>query len=66
MIDKVLVTDDVDKDGYLTYPEYIVARRRDRRNMMKMQQEMLKQAEAMKNQHTSINDMTAASLNMQL
>ena len=56
MIDKVLETDDVDKDGYLSYPEYIVARRRDHRQMMKAQQEMLRQAESYRQQQAAMND----------
>ncbi|XP_070180765.1 multiple coagulation factor deficiency protein 2 homolog [Littorina saxatilis] len=55
IIDKVLETDDVDKDGYLTYPEYIVARRRDNKQMMKHQQEMLRQAEAYRQQQAAMN-----------
>lgn len=54
VVDKVLETDDVDKDGYLTYPEYIVARRRDAKQMMKMQQEMLRQAEAYRQQQAEL------------
>ena len=54
IIDKVLETDDVDKDGYLTYPEYIVARRRDSKKMMKAQQDMLRQAEAFRQQQAAM------------
>nr|KAG5711851.1 hypothetical protein BaRGS_026292 [Batillaria attramentaria] len=54
LVDKVLESDDVDKDGYLTYPEYIVARRRDAKTMMKAQQQMLKQAEAFKQQQAAM------------
>ncbi|PVD25454.1 hypothetical protein C0Q70_13110 [Pomacea canaliculata] len=54
VVDKVLETDDVDKDGYLTYPEYIVARRRDAKQMLKMQQEMLRQAEAYRQQQAEL------------
>ena len=62
MIDKVLETDDVDKDGYLTYPEYIVARRRDSRQMMKAQQEMLRQAEAYRQQQAAMSNQPRAGL----
>jgi len=29
IVDNVLADDDIDDDGYLTYPEYIIARRRE-------------------------------------
>ena len=29
LIDRVLIDDDVDRDGYLTYSEFVKARRRD-------------------------------------
>ena len=29
IVDNVLEDDDIDDDGYLTYPEYIIARRRE-------------------------------------
>ena len=54
MIDKVLENDDVDKDGYLSYPEYIVSRRRDSKRMMAAQAQMLKQAEAFKQQQQAM------------
>jgi len=43
IIDHVLTDDDVDKDGYLTYSEFIRARRREEFNQVKMQQEQVKQ-----------------------
>ncbi|XP_076463465.1 lymphotoxin beta receptor inhibitor-like [Babylonia areolata] len=62
IIDKVLETDDVDKDGYLTYPEYIVARRRDSKQMMKAQQEMLRQAEAYRQQQAALKSQPQTGL----
>lgn len=29
IVDNVMAEDDIDEDGYLTYPEYIMARRRE-------------------------------------
>ncbi|KAL8610963.1 hypothetical protein ACOMHN_042579 [Nucella lapillus] len=62
IIDKVLAKDDVDKDGYLSYPEYIVARRRDSKQMMKAQQDMLRQAEAYKQQQASLKNLPQTGL----
>ncbi|XP_071080369.1 uncharacterized protein [Haliotis cracherodii] len=43
IIDKVLRDDDRDGNGYLSYPEYVLARRRDEHRMRQQQEEMMKQ-----------------------
>lgn len=43
IIDRVLADDDVDKDGYLTYHEFVRARRREEYHQVRMQQEQMKQ-----------------------
>lgn len=50
IIDNVLVMDDRDKDGYLSYPEYSLARRRDAQRMKEMQERMLREASQAKEQ----------------
>lgn len=44
IIDNVLNMDDWNKDGYLSYPEYALARKRDAQRMKEMQERMLKEA----------------------
>ncbi|XP_059147986.1 multiple coagulation factor deficiency protein 2 homolog [Physella acuta] len=48
IIDNVLQLDDRDKDGYLSYPEYSMARRRDAQKMKEMQEKMLRDANMQK------------------
>lgn len=59
VIDKVLREDDFDQDGYISYPEYVSARRRDfdryqnqvaEAQQMAMQQQMLQQQQMMAQQ----------------
>jgi len=44
IIDNVLKMDDKDGDGYLSYAEYSLARRRDAAKMKQMQEQMIKEA----------------------
>ncbi|XP_061194681.1 multiple coagulation factor deficiency protein 2 homolog [Saccostrea echinata] len=49
IIDRVLVTDDVNRDGYISYPEYMNARKRDfhqYQQQMAMQQQQMAQMQA--------------------
>ncbi|GFR83337.1 multiple coagulation factor deficiency protein 2 [Elysia marginata] len=48
IIDTVLQLDDRDQNGYLSYPEYSLARRRDAQKMKEMQEKLLRDAEAAK------------------
>lgn len=43
MIDNVLIEDDVDKDGYLTYSEFARARRREEFHARRMHEEQMRQ-----------------------
>ncbi|XP_067681452.1 putative uncharacterized protein DDB_G0294196 [Haliotis asinina] len=47
IIDKVLRDDDRDGNGYLSYPEYVLARRRDEQRMRQQHEEMMKQGAQM-------------------
>ncbi|KAK6999367.1 zinc finger protein 26, partial [Biomphalaria glabrata] len=53
IIDNVLLSDDQNKDGYLSYPEYSVARRRDAQRMKEMQEKMLRDANLAKEEMLS-------------
>lgn len=50
IIDRVLVTDDINKDGYISYPEYMNARKRDfaqyQQQVNAMQQQQMMQMQA--------------------
>ncbi|BFZ07653.1 hypothetical protein BsWGS_10692 [Bradybaena similaris] len=50
IIDNVLTMDDKDQNGYLTYAEYVIARKRDAKRMKEMQERMLKEAAMAKEQ----------------
>ncbi|CAG5122046.1 unnamed protein product [Candidula unifasciata] len=50
IIDNVLAMDDKDQNGYLTYAEYVIARKRDAKKMKEVQARMLKEAALAKEQ----------------